>query len=232
MRKIQSFFTGIFLLVVVFAMLVLTTLVYRAHERSLIKTYVFQTNNSENYRGVLQNINDISAVDLRNKLIKKYISEYFKVIPGDSNPTNRPILYTLSSGQAWDYWKTNEVPDIIKMSDTNMFRMAHIDDDGIAILNKTDAVDTTQPVYYIVRYKTLTWSESNNMAITPFASQGTIYIEARFKPGIKDEKYIVGFDKQTNRTKHMTLREYLESGNDPSGLFMFEVTNIGDKVVK
>ena len=237
MKKIQTFFTGILLLFVVFAMLVLVTFIYRACDRSSIKTYIFQMNNNANQRtGVLQNINDISAVDLRNKLIKKYISEYFKVIPGDTNPQERPVLISLSSSQAFEYWKNNELPEIINMSTANMFRMAHVDEDGIATLNKTGDIDYTssiraESVYYLVRYKTITWSESNKMEIEPVKNQGTLYIEARFKPGLISNENIKGRDKK-GKYRKMTLREYLENGNDPVGLFMFEVTNIGDKVVK
>ena len=52
------------------------------------------------------------------------------------------------------------------------------------------------------------------MATEPVYENGILYIEARFKPGL---------DKDKN------VQEYLKSGKSPVGLFMFQVTNIGDK---
>ena len=72
MNKIKSFLMGFVLLVITFIIIVLVALLYRANERSSIKSYIFQTNNFASQRvGELQDINDISAEDLRNKLIKK-----------------------------------------------------------------------------------------------------------------------------------------------------------------
>lgn len=221
MRKIQAFFTGILLLLIVFAMLVVVSFIYRAFDGSSIKTYIFQMNNSANQRvGVLQNINDISDNDLRNRLIKKYVSEYFKVIPGDNNVTNRPILLQMSSPAAFSQWDSMEAPKISEMSEKNMFRMAKVSDGGIEILNNEDNIDynsavKAEHVYYLVHYDTYTWAQSNVMETEPQHDQGVIYIEARFKPGIKPDI--------TN------VREYLESGGNPASLFMFEVTNIGSK---
>lgn len=226
MNKIKGFFIGIFLLAAVFAMLLLTALIYRANERSSVKSYIFQMANSANQRvGVLQNLDDISAVDLRNKLIRKYVSEYFKVIPGDQDVTNRPVLDMLSSKAVFNYWENYEAKEIEKMSAKNMFRMVVIQDDGIATYNKPDNEnddDNTDKVYYMVRYNTFTWTDSNTLGIEPIPAQGTLYLEIRFEPGLRetinDDKY--------------DIRKYLQSGKDPVGLFKFKVTNIGDNTEK
>jgi hypothetical protein len=52
------------------------------------------------------------------------------------------------------------------------------------------------------------------MEIEPAYEQGTIYIEARFKPGIKP---------------NISVRKHLENGSDPVELFMFQVTTVGNK---
>lgn len=219
MNKIVSFFSGLFLLIMTFIIVVLVALVYRANERSSIKSYIFQVNNMANQRvGELQDINDISAEDLRNKLIKKYVSEYFKVIPGEQNVENRSVLYELSGYDAYKQWKNGEAQTIAKMSAKNMFRIVHVYDDDITTLNRpvdynyTDEIE--RPVYYSVRYYTETWTETNKMATEPIKEQGTIYIEAIFRPGIRKDK---------------DVQKYLQEGKNPVGLFRFEVTNIGNK---
>ena len=220
MNKIKSFFFGCAFLGIVFAMVFLVALVYRANERASIKTYIFQTGDFANQRvGELQDINDIKTEDLRNKLFKKYVSEYFKVIPGDTSVTNRPILKNLSTDGVFKKWENGEAKNIASMSDKKMFRMVRVHDKDIKFLKGKKDVnystsDTAEKIYYEIRYHMATWSESNRMGIQPVYEDGTMFIEARFKPGIRPD---------------ISVREYLESGKDPVGLFMFEVTNVGSK---
>jgi len=218
MNKIKSFFIGLILLITTFIVVLLAALVYRANERTSVKSYIFQMGNFANQRvGTLQDINEISTNDLRNKLIKKYVSEYFKVIPGEADVTKRPVLYSLGEN-TFEQWKKTEAKTIADMSAKKMFRMVRVSDDGIMLLNKQDikysTKDEAESVYYEVRYRMATWMESNRMETEPIYDQGTIYLEARFKPGIKPG---------------ISVRKYLEEGEDPVGLFMFEVTNIGNK---
>lgn len=217
MNRIKAFFIGIILLCVTFAMVFLTALTYRANENSKIKSYIFQLSNFANQRvGYLQNIDDISATDLRNKLIQKYVSEYFKVIPGNIDVVNRPILKNLSAPEAYAHWQETEAKNISKMSKQKMFRTVWVPENGIETLNRPENYDyytavIAAPIYYKVRYETTTWAESNNMGTQPVDEHGIIYIEAKFKPGIYPD---------------IDIRKELESGKDPSSLFMFKVTKI------
>ena len=219
MNKIVSFLSGLVLLVITFIIVVLVALVYRANESSSIKSYIFQVNNMANQRvGELQDINDISAEDLRNKLIKKYVSEYFKVIPGEKDVEKRSVLEALSGSTAFKQWQESEARTIATMSEKNMLRIVHVYDDGIATLNRRADYNYNdeymQAVYYSVRYYTETWDTPNNMASTPTVEQGTIYIEAFFRPGIRD---------------NIDVQKYLQDGENPVKLFGFAVINIGNK---
>ena len=231
MNKMKSFLVGIILLAIVFAMIIAAALIYRANERSTIKSYIFQLGNGVNQRvGEMQDINNISEKDLRNRLIKKYVSKYFKVIPGDANVSSRPLLRSLSSPEAFNQWKNQEAKTIASMSAKKMFRIARIDDAGISTVNRAENIsyktdELAKSVYYKIHYNMYTWRESNVMKTEPEIESGVIYIEAKFKPGIRPNDEI----------KHdygMSLRKYLESGNNPLGLFMFKVVNVGNKVVK
>ena len=219
MNKIKSFFIGIFLLVATFIMVLLVTLIYRADSQIRIKSYIFQTNNFANERvGALQNLKDMSAIELRNKLIKKYVSEYFLVVPAEENLSERDILYHLSSPSAYNQWKSGEAVKIADMSKNKMFRRVYISDVDIAPMDMPEGYDyytdsVGEPIWYSVRYRTETWTESNAMWIEPVYETGTIDIEVRFLPGIRE---------------YMDVREYLESGKNPIGLFWFQVINIDD----
>ena len=228
MSKIKSFLMGFVLLVITFIIVVLVALIYRANSRMSIKSYIFQTNNFANQRvGDLQDINDISAEDLRNKLIKKYVSEYFKVIPGDTHVERRSVLYDLSTPTAYNQWLSSEAVKIADMSEKKMFRMVRVQDDGIATLNRPANYDYknsngVKPIYYAVRYYTETWKEPNKMAVKPIPEQGIIYIEAEFEPGIRE----------TLKGEKLDLKKHLQSKKSPVSLFKFKVTNIGNKEIK
>ena len=223
MNRLKGFFVGIFLLVAVLAMIVLSSLIYQASERSSIKSYIFQTANNAGQRvGTLQNLDDMSVTELRNKLIKKYVSEYFKVIPGDKNITDRPTLRIMSGTNAFNYWKNSEAKVITDMSSKNMFRIARVHDDGIAMYNRPEKEqqnsNRNQSIYYKVRYYTSTWTDSNTPETEAIYDQGTLYLEIEFEPGLRE----------TIGGKKYDTREYLESGRNPAGLFRFRVINIGD----
>ena len=168
----------------------------------------------------------MSATDLRNKLIKKYVSEYFKVIPGDTDILNRKTLWVMSDANAFDYWKKTEAKAITEMSANKMFRVARVLDDGIATYNKPESEeqnsDEIQIMYYKVRYHMFTWEKSNVLEIEPTYEQGTLYLEIKFEPGLRE----------TIKHKNYDIREYLKSGENPAGLFKFSVLNIGDNTKK
>ena len=230
MNKAKSFLMGIVLLVITFIIVVLVALIYRANDRISIKSYIFQINNFAAQRvGELQDMNDISAEVIRNKLIKTYVSEYFKVIPGETDVEKRKVLYNLSDRytKAFEQWQNGEAKTIAQMSANNMLRIVHVHDEDITALNKPANYNFSNqeaaiPIYYAVRYHMITWPKPNEMDVQPIFSQGTINIEAVFKMGIRE----------TIEGKKYNLKEYLESGKNPAGLFQFKVTNIGDKGIK
>lgn len=217
MNKIKSFLIGILLLIATFAMIVSVALLYRSASQLSVKTYIFQMDNyADNRVGALQKLEDMSAVELRNKLIRKYISEYFLVIPDEQNISGRIMLEKLSTPAAYAQWQSGEAKKIARMAKENMFRRVHVSDTDIIPLDMPDGYNyyNATPndfILYSVRYKTETWTESNAMGIEPIYEKGNIYISIAFKPGI---------------IKDVNVRDYLESGKNPIELFMFKVANV------
>ena len=220
MNKLKSFLMGILLIVAASAMLLLVTLVYRANYNSKIQSYLFQLGNFASQRvDALQNINDISAIELRDKLITKYISEYFGVFPNDKDVYTRPVLYRMSTPDVYEQWQNTEANNIDDMTNKKMFRRVMVLDASIEPLNMPEDYDyytaiRAMPIYYSVDYITETWPKSNSMDVKPVYEKARIYIEARFKPGIRS---------------NIDIDQYLRDGESPAGLFRFEVTNVKDK---
>jgi len=233
MNRLKSFFVGVLLLTIMSVALVLVTLVYTANDRSSIKSYMFQLEDYSNQRaGALRNIKDMTAIELRNKLIKKYVSEYFAVFPNDTDVLNRPTLRNMSdplNPRAYSQWQNGEAQTIKKMSENKMFRRVLTDSIDIVTKNMPENYsyytnERAQEILYEVHYYTETWAESNKMGTKPVYERGVIYLQARFKPGIKE--HIV------YNNEEISIRDYLESGKDPVGLFMFEVVNVGSKGIE
>lgn len=225
MRKIVSFFIGLLLLAITFATVVLVALIYRSNNQLSVKSYIFQMGNyaATQRVGPLQKLEDMSAIELRNKLIKKYVSEYFLVIPGEQNVNERSVLERLSDTYAYKQWQSGEAKTIADMAAKKMFRRVYVSDADIAAMDMPDGydyydADSAEPILYSVHYRTETWPESNAMWIEPVYETGDIYLEIKFTPGIRE----------TVNGKKFNIKKYLESGNNPVGLFMFKVISIGD----
>ena len=181
MNKFKAFFGGLILIIVTFAIVFVTVLMYRANSQLSVETYIFQMDNSANQRvGPLQDINTMRPEGLRNKLIQKYIAEYFKVIPSSSsNNQNAGItvqgsnIVALSSPDVYNKWLESEAKTINEMSKAKVFRNVWVAPENIK--------PAKAPDWFEVQYVTKTWSESNNMSIGDLTASA---IKRRL--GIKD----------------------------------------------
>jgi len=205
MNKIKSFFMGIILLAITLAAVFIVVLTYRANEQVNIETYIFQMGNKPNTRiGNLQDINDMKPEGLRNKLIQKYVSEYFKVIPGTTiSNDQRTTIMKMSNSSVYQRWLNFEAKSIEAMAKDKMFRNVWVDPTQIQQIKDSG--------WFMVPYFTRTWPESNNMAARVVDEAGIINLKIRFKPGI---------------IPNINVRTYLEKGENPAGLFMFQVTDV------
>lgn len=226
MNRIKSFFTGVVVLITICAMLVLVALIYIAKDRSSIKTYFFQTGNNPDQRiGQVYDVKSIPADSLRDKLIEKYLSEYFKVIPGEKNAlAKRDILENRSSSSVKTKWLTEEQPQILEMSGQNMLRLLRVD--SITNQNFTASYGNTTNGYYKVKFHTLTWLEPNMIESQPVREDKTIFMEVVFEPGLRKK------DSENHILSAERLVKDLKQSNNPAGLFIFYVLDINDQAIK
>ena len=198
---------GILLFAITFATIFLTVLIYNANKQISIETYIFQMDNNSLQRpGPLENMNKISPETVRNKLIQKYVAEYFKVLPVENNINQETNIEKLSSKEVYSQWMTGEANIIKDMAQHKMFRNVWVDPVNI--------LPTKDPDLFEVHYATRTWQESNNMAAPVVDYFGTVLLQVSFEPGLRQNVDI------------KSIRKMLEKGGNPAILFKFRVENI------
>lgn len=198
---------GILLFAITFATIFLTVLIYNANKQISIETYIFQMDNNSLQRpGPLENMNKISPETVRNKLIQKYVAEYFKVLPVENNINQETNIEKLSSKEVYSQWMTGEANTIKDMAQHKMFRNVWVDPVNI--------LPTKDPDLFEVHYATRTWQESNNMAAPVVDYFGTVLLQVSFEPGLRQNVDI------------KSIRKMLEKGGNPAILFKFRVENI------
>ena len=202
MNRLKSFFIGILLLAITFAVVFFAVLVYRANSQTHVRTYIFQMGDSPTERvGPLQDVTTMKPEWLRNKLIQKYVAEYFKVIPVDKNVSQKTTIAGLSSPEVYTNWLNGEAKEIENMAEHKMFRNVWVDPANIK--------PTNEPDWFEVPYATRTWYESNNMAGSIEESFRTVLLYVRFGPEI--------FRQDIN------IKKSLENDDNPAMLFKFRV---------
>ncbi len=206
MNKTKSFLSGIMLIVIVFATLFFAVLLYNTVGQLSIHTYIFQmSNNPEQRVGPMQSMNDMTPDELRNKLIHKYVSEYFKVIPTQDNSKNGSVqqftIRKLSTLDVYNKWYNGEATTIAKMAQQNMFRRIIVD----------RIVPTDDSNWFEVKYTAQTWEESNNMDTNVIESHGTVLLRVRFEKDFLPA---------------INIKQSLKNGDNPALLFRFRVSDI------
>lgn len=205
MNRLKSFFVSVLLLAITFATVFLVALVYRANSQTNVQTYIFQMDDSPKYRvGPMQNATTMKPDWLRNKMIEKYIVEYFKVIPGNKNQNQTATIAKLSTKDVYSEWLNGEAQVIKDMAENKMFRRVWVDSMNIK--------PTDEPNWFEVPYATQTWYESNNMSAKYIQNFGTVLLHVRFGPNVFRE--------------NVNIKKSLEKGNNPAMLFEFTVDKI------
>lgn len=209
-RKILAFFVSIFLLLATAGALYMASLVYNAGDSLYINPFFFQPNDAFSRRvGVPANISDLGDDRIIEILIKKYVSEYFYVMPDYESTLARQdangALFRCSSEEVFNDWMLNEYPTIQKMASANMMRTAVVVDE----IQKPIGSD-----YWIVNYTLNTWEDSNNITESPTVSKGILLMQLRYEPGIRESIVEMG------------IHNYLDRGGNIVGVFKFVVEKL------
>jgi hypothetical protein len=210
MHKLIMFFAGLILLMLTFAALYFSGALFDAGSKRQIKSFVFQPNDLSVGRiGRPIPVDELSEKFILERLIKKFVFEYFYATPDVENIAQRTrgnsILSAISAPDVFQEWKNTEAKEIEKLAGEKMLRMVRVADE---ILLKGD--------YLEVYYELITWDEPNNMNLGPKVENAIIYIKISFGQGVRDRINGRKFDVQ----------KYLNGGGDPAAIFKFTVDGV------
>ena len=214
MRKLIMFFMGLVLLVLVTAMLFLTSAIYDTGASESISTYFFQTDNLSVMRpGTPVRASEIGETAMREMLIKKYVTEYFYAIPDVENIAVRTrsssVLARMSSTPVFNDWANGEATEIQSLAEEKMMRTVDIDGE---IYKPSDSD------YWVVPYVLRTWTNSNDMSSQPKITRGILLMDIFFDMNMRDTIDVGQY------LKHGYNR--FETEYDPAAIFRFRVTDL------
>ena len=203
----------IFLLLTMLGLLFFSGAIYDAEKKFSIDTFFFEPN-SHSAQRILPPVSadDIPDKNLREWLIRRFVHEYFYVIPYTQNATARAekkdangrltTLYGLSRPAVFKDWVDNMAPQIIEMAERNVLRSVQVLPD----------ITENKSGYLVVKYTLKTWDKPNDVLAQPTVQNGVLYIHVT-----PDPIHVL----QTEQAL-----DDLKNGEDPVSAFNFEVINI------
>lgn len=214
MKKLIMFFAGLMLLVLTFTALFFAGAIYDTGDKVAVETFFFRPNNlSERRVGVLETPDQLGESNVIDRLVAKFVNEYFYAIPDVENIARRTragsILYQMSTADVFNKWQNGEALKIQNLADKKSMRLVRI----IGAAHKPSA----DSQYWTVNYELQTWTNPNDLAAQPEITRGTMYLDLVYEPGIRES------------IEQMGIHKYLDEGGDPAGLFKFRVNEIAQE---
>ena len=214
MKKLIMFISGLILIVLTIGMLFLASAIYDSAKKSSVDTYFFQMDNLSKMRpGAPETPSEIGETTMREMLIRKYVNEYFYVIPDVENIAQRTrgtsTLARMSTPAVFRKWSNTMAEEIQTMAQNREMRIVDIDGE---IYKPADSD------YWVVPYVLYTWKSSNDMSVAPGVKRGTLLLNVFYATGTRDTIDI------GNYLKHGYNR--FESGYDPAAIFRFGVIDL------
>ena len=225
MKRVTVFLLGIILIALTTMSIFLAGTIFDTGKKVDVETYFFQPGNTDLQRpGKPISPDAIGANEMRDLLIKNYITEYFYVLPDVQDAKERlDGKYSLprtSNVAVFEKWRENTGAEILKLAENNVLRTVNV----LAI--SQEMADST---YWRIDYELKTWKKPNDFSVPPEITTHVIYLNIAYKPGLRDEfDKIVIVDKNGKKKylEKMSVNDYLEGMNAPISVFKFRVDDV------
>lgn len=213
MKPTTVFLSGIILIALITMSIFVTGMVFDTGKKIDVETYFFQPGDSQIQRpGKPISPESIGASEMRDLIIKKYVTDYFYVLPDRQDTQNRldgkTSLRTLSRGAVFAKWQQDTGAKIMEMTEENMLRTVNV----LSI-----SQEMTDSSYWRVDFELKTWTTPNDLNTVPETTKHFIYMNIAYEPGFREREYM---------PNNISVEQYLEAGNDPVAVFKFRVDDI------
>lgn len=212
MRRLIIFLVGLLLLLLTFVTLYFSGALFDAADKRQIEPFVAQPNNlSEERIGRPITIEQATDTFVRERLIRKFVYEYFYVNPDVENIARRTrgdsVLATLSSKDVFNQWRAGTAEEIENLASKKYMRTVNI---------AREIILPKDSNYWVVNYDLYTWDAPNDMGLLPMVTSGTMYLKIEFIKGIRGQ----------SGSSEFNVKQHLENGGDPAAIFMFRVDEV------
>ncbi len=212
MKKLVMFFAGLLLLTVTCVAVLFSGAIYDSGKKLVIEPYFFQPDNLSSQRiGVPVTPADLGTDKVRERLIRRYITEYFYVNPDPANIEFRlsgaGLMARMSTRPVYDKWRETVGAEIQEMAGKRVLRLVKFKEDP----NDNGIVRQPDSDYWEVSYELHTWDRPNDLAAVPKITRGIMFLAILSAPQLKPE---------------VDIHQYMNAGWDPAALFKFTVIEI------
>ncbi|MGI5846030.1 MAG: hypothetical protein ACOX7D_02515 [Alphaproteobacteria bacterium] len=213
MKKIKLIFFGIFLVVITASIAIIGGKAFDISRNFYVNTVIFQP--ADLSRDRIEKpipLDVLSDEFIRDNLIKKFVHEYFYIVPDSGDMQRRKkfdsTLAKMSIPSVFKEWNDKITADMDKLVDKNIMRRVVVN--NIALPPGSE--------YFQVHYDLLTWDIANDIMAAPQVQKNkTMFIRLDFEKGVRP--------KQPNGA-NFDVKKYLSGGSDPATIFKFRVLEV------
>lgn len=213
MKKITAFLFGMILLVIATGIVIIGGKTFDISRNFSVNSVIFQP--ADLSRDRIEKpipLNVLTDEFVRNNLIKKFVNEYFYIVPDTDDIQRRRktdgTLARMSDPSVFKEWNDKFAEDMEKQASENIMRRV--------IVN--NIVFPPSSEYFQVSYDLLTWNIANDITAAPQIKKNKIMsIRLDFEKGARQ--------KQTNGM-NFDVKKYLSDGGDPATILKFRVLEV------
>ncbi|MCL2017250.1 MAG: hypothetical protein FWG80_00540 [Alphaproteobacteria bacterium] len=211
MKRIIFILSVLILISLSGAMMYFSGLLFDASRKIEIEPYIFQPADlSKDRIGRPMELEKLSREYILERLINRFMREYFDVIPDDEELRHRSVpgsvlrAMTDPATPVLDNWNMNVRPELARLAEARKLRRTRVTNLRLA------------GEYYVVSYDLITYNPNDVDSVPLVQHNRQIQLRLRFEQGVRDTVGGVPFD----------AGKFLESGGDPAAIFKFVVEEV------
>ncbi len=217
MKKFITILTCLLLIGAAGVMIFATGAIYDVGTKVTPIPYFFQPNDFSSDRiGKPMTPAEFGSDKIRDMLVRRFISEYFYVIPDTENVSERTQYRStnpfarMTQKNVFDNWVANIAPQIKDMATSGVMRTVHFRDD----LTDTGIMYDKNTEYWTVDFDLYTWNTPNDFNVAPVITHHKMLMRFNFSMDMSD------------KIKSKGVHKHLDDGGDPADLFRINVTEV------